>query len=106
MLSLLRERGIDVGKGVSRRVTGEMLAAHRLILVMEPGHKEALQLEFHALKERIFMLSEMAGFMTPVEDPMDVTSEAIADCLEEIDSWLSMGEARIVRLARGDADPV
>jgi protein-tyrosine phosphatase len=100
MCRLLRSRGIEVGDVKSRRVTGELLSAHRLTLVMEPGHKEALQVEFPGTRERIFMLSEMAGHQAPVPDPETDLAESYAACLQEIDAWLKLGEPRIVSLAR------
>lgn len=98
---LLQERGVELAVVVSRRVTAELLSAHRLTLVMEPGHKEALHLEFPAMRDRIHLLSEMAGFTTSVEDPTTLAPEAMAACLEEIDTWLELGAGRIVALARG-----
>ena len=105
MISLLRSRGIDVDDVRSRRLTGAMLAAHRLALVMEPNHKEALHVEFSELKGRVYLLSEPAGRETPVADPDTDLPEAFAACLETIETLLDRGEKRIVALARRSEAP-
>ena len=51
--------GLDLGLHRSIQVDGQLLAAHDLILVMEPGHKEALQVEFPSLREHIYLLSDV-----------------------------------------------
>ena len=101
---LLLERGIDLGGQKSRPLTEEMLAAHRLVLVMEPGHKEALGVEFPGLKDRVFMLSEMAGRTNAVPDPDGGDAKAFSACIEEIDTLLTQGENRILALARGETE--
>ena len=90
---------------MSRRLTGEMLAGHRLALVMEPGHREALRVEFPEMRDRVYLLSETAGRETPVSDPEDDRPESFAACLEMIETLLDQGEKRIVELARGGDAP-
>jgi len=51
--------GLDLSLHRSVQVDGQLLAAHDLILVMEPGHKEALQVEFPALREQVYLLSDV-----------------------------------------------
>ena len=97
---LLLERGIEIGAERSRRLTRDLLAGHNLILVMEPGHKEALGVEFPDFKDRVFMLSEPAGRSSAVPDPDGGDAEAFIACIEEIDALLTLGEKRIVELAR------
>lgn len=43
---------------------------------MEQRHKEALQVEFSAVAQRVFLLSEMAGGTWDVPDPSDGTDDA------------------------------
>ncbi|MDW7760891.1 MAG: hypothetical protein SCM96_09660 [Acidobacteriota bacterium] len=103
LLSMLLERGLDVGGQKSRRLTRDLMAAHRLVLVMEPGHKEALGVEFPELKDRVYLLSEMAGHSSPVADPEGGDPEAFAACIEDIEALLDQGEDRIMAHARGHA---
>jgi protein-tyrosine phosphatase len=79
----------------TRQVNQALLAEFDLIIVMEAGQKEALWIEFPALKKRIYMLSETVeglqyDFPDPVApgiDPFDVAYElkmAIEQGLEKI----------------------
>jgi protein-tyrosine-phosphatase len=54
-----RSLGLELGMHRSAQVDGQLLAAYDLILVMEPGHKEALQVEFPSLREQIYLLSDV-----------------------------------------------
>src|SRR5512142_1493029 len=48
--------GVDVRSHVTRLVDEAILSDHDLILVMEKGHKEALRVEFPAVRDRLFLL--------------------------------------------------
>ena len=60
-IKVLKARGIDLSAHRSRVVDPNMLSQMRLILVMEKGHKEALQVEFPRYASKVFLLSEMVG---------------------------------------------
>jgi protein-tyrosine-phosphatase len=96
---IAQERGLDLHAHRSHCVTAEMLSSYRLILTMEEGHKEALQIEFAASAERIYMLSEMAGVRANVRDPLDGSLADYRQMAQEIDNWLRLGLERIKRLA-------
>lgn len=51
--------GIDLSRHRSVGVNREMLSTYDLILVMEAGHKEALQNEFSFCQEHVFLLSQV-----------------------------------------------
>ena len=51
--------GLDARGHYSRIVTRQILASFQLILVMERGQKEALQIEFPEHAVRTYMMSEM-----------------------------------------------
>lgn len=55
---IARKYDLDLTRHRSKPVTGALLAAHNLILVMEAGHREALQHEFPSNSERIYLLSQ------------------------------------------------
>ncbi len=52
------QMGLDIRIHRSRVITAEVLRGVDVILVMEKGHKEALQYEFPHKKESIHLLSE------------------------------------------------
>lgn len=83
----------------SRSVSAELLQAAALILVMEGGQKEALQLEFPATRERLFLLSEMSHRLAydipdPARKPAD--SQKIG---QEIVRLVERGFEQILRQA-------
>jgi len=51
--------GLDLAGHRSVQVSAQLLSAYDLVLVMEPGQKEALQIEFSSVRERIYLLSEV-----------------------------------------------
>lgn len=91
--------GLDLSAHRSRTVSAALLARFALILVMEPGHKEALQVEFPQLRSRIHLLSEMAGQKMGVEDPIDGGLEDFVQTASELDDWLGQGMPKIRELA-------
>ncbi len=52
---LLTQRGLPSEQHISRSVTEKMIANHNLVLVMEPGHQEALKAEFQKYAHRIHL---------------------------------------------------
>jgi protein-tyrosine-phosphatase len=96
---VMAERGLDIGGHRARTVTREMLESYNLILTMEAGQKEALQVEFPALARRIFLLSEMANQVSPIEDPYGGQMEGYKKAAEKIDRFLVNGMPRILALA-------
>ena len=66
---VMDSRGIDVSTHRSRLVRREIINKFDLVLTMERGHKEALQIEFPDISNRIYMLSEMIGLTFDIRDP-------------------------------------
>lgn len=94
---LLRLLGLDLSHHRSRMVNETLLKNAELVLVMEKGHKEALQFEFPAYKDRIYLLSEMCGVESEVRDPVGGTREDFEETIREIDFWLSQGFSKIIQ---------
>ena len=92
---VVSRRGLDISQHRSRMVTAELLESYDLILTMEPGHKEALQIEFPAAASRVFMLSEMAGQAAPVDDPYGQPVEEYEKTAQRIEQLLAAGMQRI-----------
>lgn len=95
----MQKRGLDIRSHRSKTVSRYLLEMFDLILVMEPGHKEALQVEFPHLAERIYLLTEMVGEHLPVEDPFGASLEEYEKTAAEIDAYLEKGMPRILALA-------
>jgi protein-tyrosine phosphatase len=67
-----RDWGLDIKAHRSRQVNAVLLSQSNLVLVMEAGQKEALQVEFPNEREKIHLLSEVAdGIPYDIPDPND-----------------------------------
>ena len=78
-----QELGLDLTEHSSSEVTSDMLSEYKIIIVMEAGHKEALIVEFHIARERIFLLSEIVDrVIYDIADPAKNMEEADEIALE------------------------
>jgi protein-tyrosine phosphatase len=91
--------GLDLSAYRSKCVSGELLGQFDLILVMEYGHKEALQVEFPEFANRIYLLYEMVGLNEEIRDPYGGTMADYQDTARELDQILTKGIERIIRLS-------
>lgn len=99
-----RDYGVDVSAHRARRVSADLLAPFDLILTMERGHKEGIQVEFPQVAGRTFLLSEMVGQRYDVPDPYDALDD-VRQAARLIDALLTQGYDRIVAAAQaGDGD--
>ncbi len=96
---VLMRRGLDISMHRSRPVSQELLRRFQLVLTMEQGQKEAILADFPQFQGRVFMLSEMAGQVSNVQDPMGGTYIEFERAADSIDAWLSNGMERIRALA-------
>lgn len=96
---VLVRRGLSLEHHQSRTVTAEMLANFNLILTMEAGHKEALQVEFPGAARKIFLLGEMTGAPKGVSDPYGQSLESYERTANLIQTIIDKGFDRIVSLA-------
>ena len=68
---LAGELGLDIQDHRSQVITGEILQLADVVLVMESGQKEALQVEFPDERKKIFLLSEASkGISFDIPDPV------------------------------------
>lgn len=96
---VLRELGIDLQDHLSRQVNRGMLSQFNLILVMERGHKEALQIEFPQLAQRVYLLSEMIDANFEIQDPIGMSTSDFMQTRDEISQILTNGFGKISKLA-------
>lgn len=99
-IQVLGEQGLEMRGHRSQPVDWPLIYQYRLILVMEQGHKEALQHEFPEARDRIFLLSEMSGPGYSVADPVRGGLLDYRNTLAEIADLLVRGAERIQALAR------
>jgi protein-tyrosine phosphatase len=64
-------RGIDLKNHLTRQLDHDLLGRHHLVVVMEKGHREALQIEFPFIQEKVHLLSEMVDQLEyDIPDPV------------------------------------
>ncbi len=100
VVEVMAERQIDLTRHRSRTIDAALMEKFALYLVMEPGHKEALQAEFPNAAGRIFLLTEMIGQRLAVLDPTGADLKAFQDIALQIRRILGRGKDRISELAR------
>ncbi|MFW9817670.1 MAG: hypothetical protein ACFFEW_17245, partial [Candidatus Thorarchaeota archaeon] len=96
---VLAERGLDISSHQSRIVDLDIISQFNLILTMEQGHKEALQVEFPEHAARIFMFSEMIGLKYDIKDPIGGPMYEFQETAKEIDRIIEEGSEKIKKLA-------
>jgi protein-tyrosine-phosphatase len=97
----MERRGLDISQHRSRLIDAKILEGFELILTMEAGQKEAIQIEFPAFANRIYLLSEMNGEIMNINDPFGGSWQDYETAANEIDLRLLKGLDRICRLANG-----
>lgn len=96
---VMRFRGLDTSSHRSRVVNKEIITSADLILTMEAGHKEALQIEFPDQKGKIWMLSEIVGQPYDIPDPYMQGRAKYEATAQELEQLLDQGIERICALA-------
>lgn len=96
---VMAERGIPISSHRSHRMMVEDMENADLVLVMTYGHKAALTSEVPQHQAKIYLLSELAGEMHDIEDPISTQEvERYAACTEEIQGYLGKGLPRLLEL--------
>jgi protein-tyrosine-phosphatase len=103
-LDLLKQKGLDLSRHRSCPITREMVQHHNLILTMERGQKEALQIGFPEYAQKIFLLSEMIGEYWEIIDPIGGSFCDFEDAARDIEYILLKGFEKIFNLAAVKAE--
>ena len=91
--------GLDIHDRYTKLIDEYLLLDQDLILVMERGHKEAICIEFPAVRERVFLMTEMVdGFPGDIPDPLSSPGQAYR-LLKEMCDLIEKGFPRIKQLA-------
>jgi protein-tyrosine phosphatase len=84
-VSLLKERGIDIGSHSSQPVTRELLQHSDQVFTMTARHRDQILRAYPELDGRVDILDPAGG---DVVDPIGGTWEDYAECLEQIETAL------------------
>ena len=82
-VELMGERGIDISGHRARQLDPEIIKSTDLILVMESGHKTAIDSIDPTARGKVYRMCEWRD--TDIDDPYQQPKEAFADALELID---------------------
>jgi protein-tyrosine-phosphatase len=88
---VLRSRGLDVSAHRSQEINADILRQYRLVLTMEAGQKEALQVVFPERQKDIYLLSEMIARSYSIADPVGEPPLAFERAVKEIELILRQG---------------
>ena len=99
VLLIARKYGLDLSQHRSKLVSASLLLTQDLVLVMEAGHKEALQHEFPMIDDRVYLFSQATeGCFYDIPDPIE-SIEAMMEVGENIHDLVQTGFGNIYALA-------
>lgn len=87
---LMIERGLDIAKHRARQLTAELLHEADLVLVMELGHKKAIEVNDVTARGKVFRLGEWQNrdIKDPYQKPKKEFERALQDIDNCIDDWV------------------
>ena len=90
-VALMQERGLDITEHRARQITPDMVHAADLVLVMEAGHKRAIDANETAARAKIFRLGEWQDkdIEDPYRQPRETFERALADIDKGVAEWAS-----------------
>lgn len=98
-IEIARSFGVNIEGHRTRIVNQKILRDADLILTMEEGHKEALQVEFPFAHEKIRLLAQVArGFAYDIPDPISAHGETKA-IIQELINMIRIGYENIYNAA-------
>ena len=101
-VEVMAKRGIDISSHRSHRLTQKEIEDADLVVVMTQGQKEVLSLEFPEERNKIHLLSELAGQNYDIEDPYGTESlELYQKCADQIEELLREAYERLIELLEG-----
>jgi len=94
------EAGLNLYDHRARNVDSIPLESYDLILTMEQSHKEALQIEFPAIRNQVYLLSEMLGIIYDIPDPIGGAIDDYRTTVKELTRLLKVSLPRIIECAQ------
>jgi protein arginine phosphatase len=99
-ISISAGLGLDLINHHSRVVNTALVSAADLIIVMEPGHKEALEIEFPSSRGKIMLLGELADENnSTIADPSEANFEECNATARTIVDSIETGFTETIRRA-------
>jgi protein-tyrosine phosphatase len=88
-IALMRERDLDIAMHRARQLTAELITATDLILVMEAGHKRAIDLQDPTARGKVYRLCEWQDedIPDPYRQPRKAFEEALVLIEKGVQDW-------------------
>lgn len=102
-IRVMAEQGFDLNNHISHMLEEKDLQEADLVLCMESGHVEALQVEFPTYTQKVFLLSEMIGKRYNINDPYGQDLDTYRHMANEVSQIIDAGLDNIVSLAEQQA---
>jgi protein-tyrosine-phosphatase len=96
---IMKDLGLDLNNHLSRLVTESLLIEFNLVICMESEQSCFLKHNFPQSKEKIFLLSEMAGSIKEIWDPVGHSLDIYRQTSNEMQDFLEKGFINILDLA-------
>ena len=89
-VALMAEQGEDISGHRARQIHPDMVRAADLVLVMEAGHKRAIDDADPTARGKVYRLGEWQGrdIADPYRKPRDAFAAALEDIAEGVGSWV------------------
>ena len=97
---VVRTRGMDISDHRSRGISPQLIKSFDLILTMEKGQKEALEVEVPEYASKIYLLSEMANAYDEIDDPIGLSIIDFENTANQMESYLNRGFEKIFTLTK------
>jgi protein-tyrosine phosphatase len=88
-VTLMAERGLDISGHKARQLTAELITATDLILVMEAGHKRAIDLQDPTARGKVYRLGEWQDrdIPDPYQQPRKAFEETLVLIEKGVQDW-------------------
>ena len=97
-IKLARSFGVNIESHSTRALDQGLLEAADMILVMETGHKESIQVEFPFARNKVYLLSQvLEGVAYDIPDPASSSGEA-REIIRELVEMVRKGAGQIYQL--------
>src|SRR5689334_6463825 len=102
-MQLAHSMGLNIESHSTKVIDRDLLEQADVILVMESGHKESIQVEFPFTRKKIHLLSKVVeGMDYDIPDPASARGEA-RQIIRELVEMIRSGAGRIYQLAETNA---
>jgi protein-tyrosine-phosphatase len=98
-VTVMKERGIDIGDHIAHTITAQDVGEADLILVMSREHERMIKSTWPQYKWKVYRLSEMSGKRRDIDDPYGGPIEEYRTCADTLSDYIERGLDRILELA-------